>query len=179
MAGRLNGKVAVVTGAGGLGIGQGCALMFAREGAHVVGCDINQAAADETLAIAKAEGLSYESYIGDLTDPATSDALMQYAVDRFGGLNILVTAAAFVEFAPIEEFDYEKHWKRTLQGELDLVFLPCKAAWNHIKASGGGSMVSETCSSPGDIRALIARWSARICGSSEGSRTMRDSRSWI
>ena len=37
MAGRLKGKVAVVTGAGGLGIGQGCALMFAREGADVVG----------------------------------------------------------------------------------------------------------------------------------------------
>lgn len=137
MADRLKGKVAVVTGAGGLGIGQGCALMFAREGADVVGCDINQTAADETLAIAKAEGLSYESFVADLTEPAANDRLMQYAVDRFGGLDILVTAAAFVEFAPIEEFDYEKHWKRTLQGELDLVFLPCKAAWNHMKARGG------------------------------------------
>ncbi len=136
MADRLKGKVAVVTGAGGLGIGQGCALMFAREGADVVGCDIDQAAADETLAIARAEGLSYESFIADLTDPEASDHLMKFAVDRFGGLDILVTAAAFVEFAPIEEFDYEKHWKRTLQGELDLVFLPCKAAWNHMKARG-------------------------------------------
>jgi NAD(P)-dependent dehydrogenase (short-subunit alcohol dehydrogenase family) len=142
MTDRLKGKVAVVTGAGGLGIGQGCALMFAREGAHVVGCDIDQAAADETMAIAKAEGLSYESFVADLTDPAVSDRLMQYAVDRFGGLHILVTAAAFVEFAPIEEFDYEKHWKRTLLGELDLVFLPCKAAWNHMKASGGGSIIN-------------------------------------
>ena len=142
MADRLKGKVAVVTGAGGLGIGQGCALMFAREGASVVGCDIDQKAADETVAIAKAEGLSYESFIADLTDPAASDKLMQFAVDRFGKLNILVTAAAFVEFAPIEEFDYEKHWKRTLVGELDLVFLPCKAAWNHMKASGGGSIIN-------------------------------------
>jgi NAD(P)-dependent dehydrogenase (short-subunit alcohol dehydrogenase family) len=142
MTDRLNGKVAGFTGAGGLGSGQGCALAFAREGAHVVGCDINKAAADETLAIAKAEGLSYESYIADLTDPAANEALMQYAVDRFGALHILVTAAAFVEFAPIEEFDYEKHWKRTLVGELDIVFLPCKAAWNHIKASGGGSIIN-------------------------------------
>jgi NAD(P)-dependent dehydrogenase (short-subunit alcohol dehydrogenase family) len=142
MADRLTGKVAVVTGAGGLGIGQGCALMFAREGADVVGCDVNQTAADETLAIAKAEGLSYESFVADLTEPAASDRLMQYAVDRFGGLDILVTAAAFVEFAPIEEFDYEKHWKRTLVGELDLVFLPCKAAWNHMKARGGGSIIN-------------------------------------
>ncbi|HLA82728.1 MAG TPA: SDR family oxidoreductase [Thermoleophilia bacterium] len=142
MGGRLKGKVAVVTGAGGLGIGQGCALMFAREGADVVGCDIDQKAADETLAIAKAESLSYESFMADLTDPVASDRLMEYAVERFGGLDILVTAAAFVEFAPIEEFDYEKHWKRTLQGELDLVFLPCKAAWRHLVARGGGSIIN-------------------------------------
>ena len=94
MADRLKGKVAVVTGAGGLGIGQGCALMFAREGADVVGCDVNKTAANETLAIAKAEGLSYESFVADLTEPAANDRLMQYAVDRFGGLDILVTAAS-------------------------------------------------------------------------------------
>lgn len=142
MSDRLKGKVAVVTGAGGLGLGQGCALAFGREGADVVGCDIDQALADETLALARAEGLSYESFVADLTDPAANDLLMARAVDRFGGLDILVTAAAFVEFAGIEEFDYEKHWKRTLQGELDLVFLPCKAAWPHLKARGGGSIIN-------------------------------------
>jgi len=67
---------------------------------------------------------------------------MQHAVDRFGSLHILVTAAAFVGLAPVEDFDYEKHWKRTLQGELDLVFLPCKASWMHMKASGGCSIIS-------------------------------------
>ena len=142
MGDRLKGKVAVVTGAGGLGIGQGCALAFAREGADVVGCDVDQALADETLSIAEAEGLSYESLVADLTEPAANDRLMAHAVERFGGLDVLVTAAAFVEFAPIEEFDYERHWKRTLQGELDLVFLPCKAAWRHMKARGGGSIVN-------------------------------------
>ncbi len=142
MGERLKGKVAVVTGAGGLGIGQGCALAFAREGADVVGCDIDQVAADETLALAEAEGLSYESFVADLTDPGANEALMAYAVERFGGLDILVPAAAFVEFAPIEEMDYEKHWKRTLQGELDLVFLPCKAAWPHMVTRGGGSIIN-------------------------------------
>ncbi len=142
MADRLKGKVAVVTGAGGLGIGQGCALAFAREGADVVGCDIDRVAAEETAAIARAEGLSYENFIADLTDPEASDRLMEYAIERFGGIDIIVTAAAFVEFAPVEEFDYEKHWKRTLQGELDLVFLPCKAAWKHMVARGGGSIIN-------------------------------------
>ena len=116
MADRLKGKVAVVTGAGGMGIGQGCALAFAREGAQVVGCDINEAAAQETLAIARAEGLSYESYLADLTEPAAHDHLMAYAVERFGGLDILVTAAAFVEFAPIEDMDYERQWRRDSPG---------------------------------------------------------------
>jgi NAD(P)-dependent dehydrogenase (short-subunit alcohol dehydrogenase family) len=107
-----------------------------------VGCDIDQAAADETLALARFEGLSYESFVADLTVPAANEALMAFAAERFGGLDILVPAAAFVEFAPIEEMDYEKHWKRTLQGELDLVFLPCKAAWPHMVARGGGSIIN-------------------------------------
>jgi NAD(P)-dependent dehydrogenase (short-subunit alcohol dehydrogenase family) len=139
---RLKGKVAVVTGAGGLGIGQGCALAFGREGADVVGCDVDQKAADETLALARAEGMSYERFIADLTDPEASDRLMEFAVERFGGIDILVTAAAFVEFAPVAEFDYERQWKRTLQGELDLVFLPCKAVWRHMIARGGGSIIN-------------------------------------
>ena len=142
MGDRLKGKAAVVTGVAGMGIGQGVALAFAREGADVVGCDIDEKGAEETLALAKAEGLSYVDFIADLTDPASSDRLMAFAVETFGGIDILVPAAAFVEFAPVEDLDYEKHWKRTLQGELDLVFLPCKAVWRHMVARGGGSIIN-------------------------------------
>jgi NAD(P)-dependent dehydrogenase (short-subunit alcohol dehydrogenase family) len=131
-----------VTGSGGMGIGQGCAVAMAREGAHVVGCNRRQVAADETASICEAEGLSFESFCCDLTDPAANDKLMAFAVDRFGGLDILVNSAAFVEFAPIEEMDYEKHWRRTMLGELDLVFLGCKAAWPHLVARGSGSIVN-------------------------------------
>jgi NAD(P)-dependent dehydrogenase (short-subunit alcohol dehydrogenase family) len=142
MGERLKGKVAVVTGAGGLGIGQGCALAFAREGADVIGCDVDQQGAQETFAIAHDEGLSYESYVADLTDPAAHDDLMAHAVETFGGLDILVTAAAFVEFASIDQMDYVTQWRRTLQGELDLVFLSCRAAWPHLVARGGGSIIN-------------------------------------
>ena len=69
MGDRLRGKVAVVTGAGGLGIGQGCALAFAREGADVVGCDVDKKAAAETEALITGEGLTYKTFIADLTDP--------------------------------------------------------------------------------------------------------------
>ena len=142
MGDRLKGRVAVVTGAGGLGIGQGCALAFAREGADVVGCDIDEKAAAETEALITGEGLSYETFLADLTDPKANDELMSFAVEKFGGIDILVNSAAFVEFAPIAEMDYEKHWRRTMLGELDLVFLGCKAAWPHLVKRGGGSIIN-------------------------------------
>jgi NAD(P)-dependent dehydrogenase (short-subunit alcohol dehydrogenase family) len=142
MADRLKGKVAVVTGSGGLGIGQGCALYFAREGAHVVGCNRGREAAAETEALIKGEGLSYETFMADLTDPKANEELMAFTVKKFGGLDILVNCAAFVEFAPIAEMDYEKQWRYTLVGELDLVFLACKAAWPHLVKRGGGSIIN-------------------------------------
>jgi NAD(P)-dependent dehydrogenase (short-subunit alcohol dehydrogenase family) len=142
VADRLEGKVAIVTGTGGPSIGQGCALGMAREGAHLVGCDRNKEAAAETEALMKAEGLSYETFLADLTRPAANDDLMTFAVEKFGGIDILVNAAAFVEFVPLEHMDYERHWKRTLHGEVDLVFLACKAVWSHMKARGGGSIIN-------------------------------------
>ncbi len=142
MGDRLKGKVAVVTGVGGRGIGYGCALAFAREGAHVVGCDVRREAAADTEGLIKGEGLSYATYVADLTRPEENDALMAFAADEFGGVDILLNAAAFVEFAPIAEMDYEKHWRRTLVGELDLVFLGCKAAWPYLITSGHGSIIN-------------------------------------
>lgn len=142
MSERLKGKVAVVTGTGGLGIGQGCALALAREGAHVVGCSRGKQAAAETEALIKGEGLSYETFSADLADPKANEDLMAFAVDKFGGLDVLVNSAAFVEFAPIAEMDYEKQWRYTMVGELDLVFLACKAAWPHMVKRGGGSIVN-------------------------------------
>ena len=134
---RLAGKTAVVTGIGA-GIGKGCALMFAREGANVFGCDINPEAAEATLAIAKAEGLSMESlHPSDLTVEKEVEELMETAVTTFGGIDILVTAAAFCDFKWIEEMDYETNWKKSIAGELDIVFLPCQKAWKYLKANGG------------------------------------------
>ena len=69
MAERLAGKVAIVTGSGS-GIGRGCALLFAREGASVVGADLDVAGSERTLELAAAEGLSIDSvHPCDLTDP--------------------------------------------------------------------------------------------------------------
>jgi NAD(P)-dependent dehydrogenase (short-subunit alcohol dehydrogenase family) len=139
---RLKGKVAVVTGSGN-GIGRGCALMFARHGAQVMGGDVDTAAAQETQRLASLEALSLHSvHPCDLTSPEDSRRLMQAAQSAFGGIDILVNAAAFGAFAWIGQMDYRQHWQRTLTGELDVVFLACQAAWPHFIARGGGSIIN-------------------------------------
>jgi NAD(P)-dependent dehydrogenase (short-subunit alcohol dehydrogenase family) len=139
---RLAGKVAVVTGIGA-GIGRGCARMFAAQGATVIGCDIDAEAAQATVDTARAEGLRIESlHPCDMTDPADVQRLFDFALAQAGGVDILVNAAAFGVFEPIETMDYLAHWRRTMVGELDIVFLACKAAWPHLAARGGGSIIN-------------------------------------
>ncbi len=138
---RLAGKVAVVTGTGA-GIGKGVGLMFARHGARVVGCDIDAAAAEATAEQARAEGLAFDSlHPCDLTTEEGAQALIDKAVALHGGIDILVNAAAMGIFAFIDDMTYAD-WRRTMTGELDIVFLACKAAWPHLVARGGGSIVN-------------------------------------
>jgi NAD(P)-dependent dehydrogenase (short-subunit alcohol dehydrogenase family) len=138
---RLAGKVAVVTGAGS-GIGRGCALIFARQGAKVVICDINASAAGATADTARGEGLAFDNASPcDISDPAAVTKLIDSAVQRHGGIDILLNAAATAVFGWIEDLSYED-WRKTLTAELDTVFLMCKAAWPHLIARGGGSIIN-------------------------------------
>lgn len=133
---RLAGKVAVVTGAGN-GIGQGCALMFARHAATVFAVDIDISAAEATRARAQAEGLDLTPVQADLTRQEQVSRIIDDIAGHGDGIQALVNAAAVADFVWIEEMDHERHWRRTLAGELDTVFLMCKAAWPHLKARGG------------------------------------------
>lgn len=143
MTGRLSGKVALVTGIGA-GIGRECALMFAREGARVMGCDISAARASATVEEARGEGLDFHSiHPVDLTKPPDVQRLVDETIQRHGRLDILVNAGAInPQFAPVSEMSYEEIWVPTMVGEVDLVFLLCKAVWPHFVAAGGGSIVN-------------------------------------
>ncbi len=123
MADRLAGKLAVVTGAGN-GIGQGCARLFAAEGATVIGVDRH--GADE---------------ICDLLDEDATNVLFQRIGAQHGRIDILINAAAFARFDWLETLSYAD-WKATLSGELDIVFLATRAAWPWLKASGCASLVN-------------------------------------
>ena len=134
---RLEGKTAVVTGIGA-GIGKGVALMFAKEGASVFGSDIDAKAAEVTIAEAKAKGWEMSSlHPLDLTIERNAEQLMDAAYGKYGSIDVLVNAAAFCVFKPIEELDYETDWKRSIAGELDIVFLACQKAWKYLKKNGG------------------------------------------
>lgn len=123
MSDRLKGRVAVVTGAAN-GIGEGCADMFRKEGATVIGVDLG--GADERC---------------DLTDEAATRALFARIGKEHGKIDVLVNAAAFANFAWLEDMTFAQ-WKSTLTGELDIVFLATRAAWPWLKASGSASVIN-------------------------------------
>lgn len=123
MADRLQNKVAVVTGAAN-GIGQGTAKLFREQGAHVVAVD-----------------LAGTDWSCDLTDETATNALFARIGAEYGRVDVLVNAAAFAIFAWIEDLSYPD-WKRTLTGELDIVYLATRAAWPWLKKSGAASIIN-------------------------------------
>jgi NAD(P)-dependent dehydrogenase (short-subunit alcohol dehydrogenase family) len=133
---RLSGKVCIITGTGG-SVGREAAVAFAREGASVVGCDVNVDAAGATVAAVRGEGDTMESlHPCDLTSPADCHALVEFAVETFGHLDVLFNNAAMGHFNRLEDISDEE-WDRGRRGEVDLVFYLTRAAWPHLKASHG------------------------------------------
>ena len=140
MSGRLAGKVALITGTAG-GQGRAAALLFAAEGATVVGTDVNAVGAAETVELVRAAGGAMDStHPLDLTDEDGVGAWVDAAAARHGGIDVLYNNAGAARFAPVAETSYED-WSFVLRNELDVVFLATKHAWPHLVARGGGSVL--------------------------------------
>ena len=139
--GRLEGKVAAITGTGG-GQGRAAAEVFAAEGAVVVGCDLKADGAEETVCtVQRAGGTMTSDHPLDLGDEASVRGWLDRAADRFGGLDVLYNNAGTARFDPLEAETHED-WRFVLRNELDIVFLACKHAWPHLRARGGGSVIN-------------------------------------
>ena len=140
MAGRLSGKVCIITGSGG-SMGRAAAILFASEGARVIGCDVNAKSALETLRLVKASQSEMASMQPcDLTDAKQCQALVDFAVSTYGRIDVLFNNAAMAYFGWIDQMA-DEDWYKTITQELHLVFLLTKAAWPEL-ARHGGSIIN-------------------------------------
>ncbi len=137
--GRLDGKVAVITGAGS-GIARAAASIFTREGAQVVVAEINP----ELGAAAALEAGNNALFVPtDVTDEDSVKDTMARAVEHFGGLHILFNCAggSVIEDARVTDVDMEV-WNRTIPLDLKGPFLCSRFGIPHLIASGGGAVVN-------------------------------------
>ena len=136
MNNRLRGKVCIVTGSGG-SIGRASALRFAAEGACVVGCDIALDSATETLRLVEAAGGTMISVQPcNLTQKSECERVVAAAVERFGKVDVLFNNGAMAYFAWIEDMSDET-WAKTINEELNLVFLLTRAVWPQLVKTKG------------------------------------------
>jgi NAD(P)-dependent dehydrogenase (short-subunit alcohol dehydrogenase family) len=138
--GRLDGKVALITGAAG-GLGRVAAELFAREGARVVVADVADGS-DAVDAIGAAGGEA--TYVHcDVTDAASVSAAVAAAVARYGGLHVLYNNAGI---SPADDDDPvttpEETFRRVLDVNVTGVYLCCKHGIPALLASGGGAIVN-------------------------------------
>lgn len=140
MSGRLDGKVAVITGTGD-GQGRTAAMRFAQEGARVVGCDVNEETAAETLRLVREAGGEMECLFPlDLTDEAEAHRLMAHASDVYGGIDILYNNAMNMKMGYPTDMTLED-WNFTITNVLTLHFLATKHAVPYLRQRGGGSII--------------------------------------
>lgn len=137
--GRLDGKVAIVTG-GASGFGRATVLRFATEGARVVVADLD---ADRGRDVVAEVGDSARLVVGDVSAAETADVAVATARDELGGLDVLVNNAGIVQGDDRDTWDTtEEKWDRVLRVNLRSVFVCSKAAIPVMLETGGGSIVN-------------------------------------
>ena len=145
MSGRLEGRVALVTGAGsagpGWGNGKAISAVFAREGAKVFGVDINLEAADETKRLIEAQGGTFMAWRADVSSSADVAELVQQCVSAFGHIDILVNNVGIVLVGgPVELGEAE--WDRVHAINLKSAYLTCKHVLPVMEGRGRGAVVN-------------------------------------
>ncbi|WP_433566609.1 SDR family NAD(P)-dependent oxidoreductase [Nocardia sp. CA-151230] len=142
---RLEGKVAIVTGAGsledGLGNGKAAALLFAREGARVLLVDNRRAAAEVTLSAIQDEGGQAAVFEADISDEEQVRAMVADAVTRWGRLDILDNNVGIEAWGHITDVTNEQ-WDNVFRINVTGTMYSCRHAIPAMKHSGGGSIIN-------------------------------------
>ena len=144
----LTGRVAVVTGAGSpTGIGYAAARHLGMLGAAVVVGATSERAHERAAELAEA-GVTAQGFVGDLTDPATAEALVAQALAAFGRLDIVVNNAGMVSTSEPDYLEGDllattpQRWSDSLRRNLDTAYLVTRAALPHLRTSGQGRVIT-------------------------------------
>ena len=138
------GKVAIVTG-GTSGIGYAISDLFTQKGTTVVACSSRQDAVDETIQKLGCDGLA-----ADLSQASECKRLVDYTIEKYGHVDILINNAGIQHVCPIEDFPEEK-WSFMMNLMLNAPFLLTKYCWNSMKEQHWGRIINI-----GSIQGLVA-----------------------
>lgn len=144
---RLEGKVAIVTGAGAtgsgdfVGIGQAISLLFTRQGARVLLVDRDEKNVETTLSQIKEEGGEASVFIGDVTNIDSCQEMAEAAVSTYGKLNVLVNNVGISGPGSVTDVE-EDFWDKVMDVNLKSVMLTSKFAIPEMIKDGGGSIVN-------------------------------------
>ncbi|MBW2374124.1 MAG: SDR family oxidoreductase, partial [Deltaproteobacteria bacterium] len=147
MSGRLEGKVAVVVGAGQtpgdtIGNGRATAILFAREGARVLAVDCRLDSAQETVTLIRDEGGEAEAFAADATRESDCEAFLADAVKRWGRVDVLHNNVGIGGGDSGPAHLSEEAWDRILEVNLKSVILPCKHVLPIMRAQGSGAIIN-------------------------------------
>jgi 3-oxoacyl-[acyl-carrier protein] reductase len=137
--GRLNGKVALVTGSG-RGIGEGIARVFADEGAKVVVATRTESYGQETVDRIRAAGGDAHLMVSVIGDPETDKRVVDATVDHYGALDIMVHNALSERHGPVEDYT-EDDLEHSLSVNLKSCFRLAAASIPHLRKQGGGRLL--------------------------------------
>jgi NAD(P)-dependent dehydrogenase (short-subunit alcohol dehydrogenase family) len=139
MAGRLEGKVCVITGAGG-GMGREAAIVFTAEGAKVCVADLDATLAEETVGLCSGDAFAFGV---DVADEEGVRSLMAATAERFGGIDVLYNNAGISPGDDASVLDTSvEAWQRVQDVNTKGVFLCCKHGIPHLLERGGGSVIN-------------------------------------